>query len=375
MPTNQSSPWDGAERRGRPDADSPVSADVGVALKVPFGRKDRAKPLPAAAAAAPASPSRRTTTAPSVFSVRENRAGHEANGHSQSTSVPHGSPKSTPRPLTGTQNQVPPTEPRPPFSSSSSSSTAKKERPVGFNVQRQRTPLQGVAAGRRPATAGGAPFPPSSPGGHRILKGKQANEAMPEAAAAHSSSSPSAPPCLTVCEHRGATSRKDGAKAEARRRAATATRRSRSAKAPKCSREHGGGATTAASKAPASAARRGPPAAPDRAERGPGSPPDASPFTHVLTPTVPSANASATPPPGAVTEPPSRQREAPKCVMTRRVDEALFPLLAVTSVTPVTSVTSVTSRISTIHLTGSSSPSSSPSPTENCLVGETRLSG
>ncbi|XP_056282494.1 tubulin polyglutamylase TTLL4 [Pseudoliparis swirei] len=337
MPTNQS-PWDGAERRGRPDADGPAAA-----AKVPFGRKDRAEPVSSNAA-----PPRRMTTAPppSVFSVRENRAGAETNGHSRPTTVPDGSPKPTPRPLTGTQNQEPLAEPRPPLSSSSSS-TPKKERLVGFNVQRRRTPLQGVATGRRPATAGGAPLPSSPSGGHRdrILEGKQANKSMPEAAACSSSSSPSVPPppCLTVCEHQGATSRKDGVKGEARRRAATATRRSRSAKAPKCIREHGGCATTTASKDPA-VARRGPLVAPDLEERGPESLPDASPFSNVLTPTAPSANVSATPPPGAVTA--------------------------------VTSVTSVTSRISTINLAGSSSPSSSsPSPTENCLVGETRLSG
>ncbi|XP_034417391.1 tubulin polyglutamylase TTLL4 [Cyclopterus lumpus] len=368
MPTNQSSPWDGAKLRARCNADSPPAAicvgthaaETVVAMKVPFGqtslepagRKDRAKPVVSSA-----SPSRRPKTAALT------------NAHSQFTAVPDGSPNS-PRQLNGTPNphRVPKpaggrlTEPRAP------SSTPKKKRPVGFNVQQRRTPQpgSGVATSGRPATTGGAPLLSSVC--HRdpiIIIDGQTNKSMPEAA--DRSSSPSVPPlCLTVCDHQGAASRKDSSDETRRSTTTTATRRSQSAKAPKCSRERDGRTTTTAPNNPP-VGRGVPPAttnghartsaSPDPgSRRPPGSTaasacrgislPDASPSPNVPTPTLLSANVSATPQ-GAVT-----------------------------------AVTSVTSQISAIYLTSqgppasSSSPvSSSPSPTEDGLVGETRLSG
>ncbi|KAM8854989.1 tubulin monoglutamylase TTLL4 isoform 2-T2 [Spinachia spinachia] len=91
MPTNQSSPWDGAELRPRANAGSPTSTTSVSACptKVPFrptpGRMDRAKPLSSNVATS-ASPPR-----PPTVSVGENGYRIKTTAQSQSTTVPDGS--------------------------------------------------------------------------------------------------------------------------------------------------------------------------------------------------------------------------------------------------------------------------------------------
>lgn len=118
MPTNQSSPWDGAKLRPCSNADSPTTttsvsthAEAVVATKVPFSptslelsrRKDQAKPPLSSDVASSASPLRQTTVAPSVCSVEENGNRNITNAQSQLTTVPDGSPN-LPQQLNGIQN-------------------------------------------------------------------------------------------------------------------------------------------------------------------------------------------------------------------------------------------------------------------------------
>lgn len=423
MPTNHSSPWGGAKLRAdRTTSTTSVSthAKTVVATKVPFSqtslelsrRKDQAKPLSLNAASS-ASPLRQTTVAPSVFSVGENGHGNETNTQSRFTAVPDGFPN-LPQLLNGIQspNQVLATGLMQTGSGlteiSTPSSIPTKECQIGFNVQLTGTkqkcvslqtspPGNSLATSRCQAATGDTPLglEPLLSVCHQdlFIKGQstlqQNNKMMPEAA--DCSSLPSVPPlCLTLCEHQGDAlemddSSLDSTKGETRSttRETTTMRRSHSAKqATQCSQTQNC-CTTKTASSNQLVVRGVPPAVVasnikskpktiasldlkqvPESQCPPGSslstckgisPPAASPLPNGSMPTVLSANVSATP------------QDAIK---------ASSPAGAL--------VGSVTSQISAIHLTKhgqpvSMSPSSlfpsSSSQTEECLVGETQLSG
>ncbi|XP_032371284.1 tubulin monoglutamylase TTLL4 [Etheostoma spectabile] len=421
MPTNQSSPWDGAKLRTCSSADSLTTtasfntrAKTVVATKVPFSRtslqlsrrRDPAK-LFSSNVASSASPLRQTTVAPSVVSVEEKGDGINKETQSQFTAVPDGSPN-LPKQLNGIQNpyQVLSTGRKQAGSSltetSVPSSIPNKECPIGFDVQltgnmqksvslQPSQPANSSATSRRQAATGDAPhgLAPLSLVCHQdlFIKGQptlqQTNKLMPEAA--NSSSLPSVPPpCLTLCEHQGAALGKDASstastKVEIRRE--TTSRRSHSARTTESSQTQNGCTTITAldnqlivrganckpqttalldlKQAPESARPPESTLSPRRRL----SPPTANPFLIGPMPTVLRASVSAT------------QDNQPTL---------LDAFTAVASSSAGVLVGSVTSQISAIHLTrqgqpgstsSSSSFASSPSPTDNGLVGETFLSG
>ncbi|XP_054471592.1 tubulin polyglutamylase TTLL4 [Anoplopoma fimbria] len=425
MPTNQSSSWDGANLRACSNADSPTSATsvsthakTVVAPKVPFTptslelsrKKEQAKLLPSNVASS-ASPLKQTTASPSVFSVGENGDRNKTNTQSQITTVPDGSPN-LPQQMYGIQNpnRAPATGLKQAGSSlnepSTPSSIPQKEREIGFNVQLTGTmqecmslqtsrPGSGLATSRRPTAKGDAPLRLEllSSVCHQdlFIKGQpalqQTNKLMPEAA--DCSSSPSVPPLsLTFCEHQGATLKKVTSSSDSTKVEETTTaarRRSHSARAPKC-RQAQNSTTTISALTNQLVVRGRPLTALPATTNGklqtsasldlnkqllesqcpPGSTlstcrrislPEASPFPNGPMPTVLSANVSATP---------------------------LGAITAVASSPAGALVGSVTTQISAIHLTKQGQPASvsspsptlsSPSPTEDCLVGETQLSG
>ncbi|XP_035860124.1 tubulin polyglutamylase TTLL4 isoform X2 [Sander lucioperca] len=420
MPTNQSSPWGGAKLRACSSADSPTTttsvnthAKTVVATKVPFShtsqqlsrRKDPAKPFSSNVASS-ASPLRQTTVAPSVVSVGENGDGKNKEPLSQLTAVPDGSPN-LPQQLNGIQNpnQLLSTGLKQAGSSltetSAPSSIPKKECPIGFNVQltgnmqkcvslQPSQPGNGLATSRCQSASGDAPhgLEPLSLVCHQdlFIKGQptlqQTNKLMPEAA--DCSSLPSVPPlCLTLCEHQGAALGKDASstdstKVEIRstRRETTTTRRSHSARTTECCQTQNGCTTITAldnqlvvrgaNGKPQTIASLDLKQAPE-SQCPPGStlsarrrisPPAASPFPNGPMPTVLSANVSAT-------------QEKQPTLLDAFTAVASSPVAAL--------VGSVTTQISAIHLTrqpaSMSSSSSSPSPTDSGLVGETSLSG
>ncbi|KAG7240434.1 hypothetical protein INR49_027005 [Caranx melampygus] len=424
MPTNQSSPWGGGKLRACSNADSPATATpvsthakTVAATKVPFSqtslelsrRKDQAKPL-CSHVASSASPLRQTTAVPSAASLWENRDGRKTNNQSQFTAVPDWSP-TLPQQLNGIQipNQVLAAGLKQPGSSPSESSAPssipKKECQIGFNgvamdTVRSSTPENGFAMKRRQDATGDAPLELQAlwslchedlfiQGQPAVL---QANTDVLEAA--DCCTLPSVPPlCLTPGEHRGATLGQDAPSVdstppEIRSTAREATtKRCQSAKAAtKCCQTQNsctiisdlnnqlrvlGGppavlAATTNSKAPTMASQDVNKQATE-SQYPAGStlsscrrigPPEVSPFPSGRMPTVLSASVSA-----------SQEQQPPPA-----------------DIIPGTSVGSVTTQISTIHLTkqgqpssmsSSSSSPSSPSPlmTEDCLVGETRVSG
>ncbi|XP_031729863.1 tubulin monoglutamylase TTLL4 [Anarrhichthys ocellatus] len=418
MPTNQSSPWDGAKLRPCSNADSPTTttsvsthAEAVVATKVPFSptslelsrRKDQAKPPLSSDVASSASPLRQTTVAPSVCSVEENGYRNKTNAQSQFTTVPDGSPN-LPQQLNGIQNphQILKQAASSLTEPSAPSFIPTEERQIGIDVQptgstqkgvslQTSQPGSGVATSRRRAATADVQL------GRQILSSvcfqdlfiegqpalQQPNKMMPEAG--DSSCLPSVPPlCLTLCDHHGAPPRTDASSTEIRSttRETAATRRSQSAKVPKCSPPQNISTTTTASNnqlvvrgGPLAATTNSKPltiASLDLNKKGPDSQcppgstlstcrrvslPEASPCPDGPPPTVLSANVSATP---------------------------LDATAAAASGPAGASLGSVTTQISAIHLTGQDQPASgsaspplpsTPSPTEDCLVGETRLSG
>lgn len=403
MPTNQSSPWGGGKLRACSNADSPTTttsvsahAKTVAATKVPLNqtslelsrRKDQAKPLSFNVA----------SVAPSVTSMWENGDRNKTNTQSQFTAVPDGSPN-LPQQLNGVQipHQVLATGLKQAGSSLTGSPPAnpKKECQIGFNVQTSQ-PGNGVAVSRRQAATGDAQsgLEPLLSDCYQdlFIKGQptllQTNKSMLEAA--DCSSSPSVPPlCLTLWEHQGAALGKDvsgldSTKVEIRSTMRETTRRSHSAKlATRCSQtQNSCPATTALNDQ--LLVRGGPPAVMATTNGKPQtitslnlnkqaleslgppgssfptcrriSPPAASPSPNGPMPSVPSASVSAT------------QETQPS------TDVSSCPAGALMG--------SVTTQISAIHLTrqgktaSMSSPvPSSPSPTEECPVGETHLSG
>uniref|UniRef100_A0A3B4UQW3 Tubulin tyrosine ligase-like family, member 4 n=1 Tax=Seriola dumerili TaxID=41447 RepID=A0A3B4UQW3_SERDU len=437
MPTNQSSPWGGGKLRACSNADGPATttpvsthAKTVAATKVPFSqtslelsrRKDQAKSLSSAVASS-ASPWRQTTVAPSGASVWDNGDGRKTNNQSQFTAVPDRSP-TLPQQLNVIQipNQVLATGQKQAGSSltetNAPSSIPKKECQAGFNgllmgTMQNWTSLQtsqpenGLAMGRRLDATGDAPLglEPLLSVCHQELfvKGQstlqKTNKSVLEAA--DCPSLPSVPPpCLTLCEHRGAALGKDASgldstKAEIRSTAReTTARRCHSAKpATKCSQTQNSctiindlhsllqvrgcppavWAATTNSKPQTMTSLDVNKQVPE-SQNPPGStlstcrrigPPEVSPFPNGPMPTVLSASVSAS----------QEQQPTPSDIIP---DVAPCPAG--------TLVGSVTTQISAIHLTkqgqpasmssSSSSPSSSsPLPTEECAVGETQLSG
>ncbi|KAL6100435.1 ttll4 [Pungitius sinensis] len=402
MPTNQSSPWDGAELRPRSDAGSPTSATSvsARATKVPFRptpvRQDRAKPLSShvATPAPPPAPPPRQATA----SVAENGYRTKTTARSQSTTVPDGSPHLPRRP-----NGIlgPPqgpkqaagclAEPRAPPSVTEEDGPANVQSAgaVQKPVLLQASPPGGDAAtGRSSAPTGDAithnlGLELISSICYRDLFVKrqptpqQTDGSMPGAADRSSSSSlPSVPPlCLTLSEHLGAPLRTDtqGTAGEARStaRETTTTTSAKAAAAAAaaavpCSRAQSTRTWTSASTASSAQleVRGRPPAALasaasskprtlDLNQQAQGSSssfssstrgriclPEVGAFPITPPPTVPSAKVTAVAPAGAL-------------------------------------VGSVTSQISAIQLIASSPPPppSSPSPMEERLVEETQTSG
>nr|XP_046259954.1 tubulin polyglutamylase TTLL4 isoform X2 [Scatophagus argus] len=335
MPTNQSSPWGGGKLRtcssgGSPTTTASVSTHPKTitATEVPFSqaslelssRKDRAKPVSSNVASA-ASLLRQTAVAPPGISVWENGDQSKTNPQSQFTTVPDGFP----------------------------------------NLPKR---LDGIQSANQ-ALAGG----------------------LKQLETADCSSLPSVPPlCLTLCEYQGAERKKDASnsldstKVEARSttRETTTTRRSHSAKlVTNCSQTQSScdqllvrGAPPAVVVATTSnkpqtngspdinKKNHCPPVSNLSTSRKNG-PPVASPFSNASLPSVLSVNAT-----------PEKQPKP----LDATSDISSCPAGAL--------VGSVTTQISTIHLTkqgqSSFSPSSSPfpsSPTEECLAGETQLSG
>ncbi|XP_049904584.1 tubulin polyglutamylase TTLL4 isoform X1 [Epinephelus moara] len=430
MPTNQSSPWGGAKLRACSNADSPATttsvsthAKTVAATKVPLTltslelsrRKDQAKPLSSNVASF-ASPLRQKAVAPSVVPVGANGDENKTNTQSQFTAVPDGTPD-LPQQPNGIQNtnQVLTAGLKQAGSSLAETSTPsfipKKERQIGFNVQLMGTmqecvslqtsqPGNSLATSRCQAATGDGLLG-LEPLCHqdRVIKGhptlQQTYKLMPEAA--DCSSSPSVPPlCLTLCEHQGAALGKDassldstavGTRSTSGETTTTTTRRSHSAKQPtKCSQTQNS-CTTVTALNNQLVVRGGPPAttnskpqtvAPLDLKQAPAnqclpgrtlstckriSPPAVSPFPHGPMPNVHIANVSAT---------------------QEKQDTPLDAITAVASSPAGALVGSVTTQISAIHLTRDGHPVSmsasppfisSPSPTEECLNGETQLSG
>ncbi|XP_040056788.2 tubulin monoglutamylase TTLL4 isoform X1 [Gasterosteus aculeatus] len=340
MPTNQSSPWDGAELRPRSNAGSPTTSASARATRVPFrptpGRKGRAKPL---------SPPRQTA-------VSVVQSGYAI----KTTTVPDGSPH-----LPRTPNGASP--------------VSHEDGPAGVDVQpagAMKKPLQAsppggdAAVGRSLAATGdallGLELFSSICYRDLFVKRQPTDGLMPEAADSPSSSPPSVPPlCLTLPDHQGAPLRTDaeGSAVETR-----STARETTAKAAACSRAQSTrvwmtGQLEVRGRPPAALASTTSSKAPtlDRNQQAPESSsptrgrtalPEVGPFPNAPPPTVPSAKVSATAPGAAAAAAPG-------------------PAGAL--------VGSVTSQISAIQLIASSPPPFPSSPSEARLVGEAPLSG
>ncbi|XP_053296410.1 tubulin polyglutamylase TTLL4 isoform X1 [Pleuronectes platessa] len=423
MPTNQSSLWGGGKLRACSNADSSTTTTLAktvVASKVPFGqtslelsrRKDQAKPSSSHFASS-ASHLRQTSAAHS-----ENGDRCKTNTQSQFTAVPTRSP-TLPQLLNGIQipSQVLAAGQKQVGSSltgtNASSSIYKQDWQVGFNGQlsdaiQKCTSLQtsphenGVSMSQHQGASSDALLR-SEPllsichqdlfiRGQSIL---QTNKSMLEAA--DCSSSPSMPPlCLALCEHQGATFENDASsldKTTLEMRTTTremTTGRCHSAKLPtkpsptrndctiidKNNQLHVSGGSPAGllattSRKPQSFASLEVNKQPPESQYAPGSsltscighgPPEIRTSPNCIMPTVLSANV---------------------CAMQEQTLTHVTPAVA----SPAgTLVGSMTTQISAIHLTkqgqpvsmSSSCPSpstSSPSPTEECVVGETHLSG
>ncbi|XP_033984616.1 tubulin polyglutamylase TTLL4 isoform X1 [Trematomus bernacchii] len=412
MPTNQSSPWGGAKLRACSTADRPTStnsvrthAKTGVATKVPFNqtslelsrRNDPAKPLSSKVASS-ASPLRWTTA--SMVSVLENGNGNVTT-HSQFTTVPDGS-DNLPQQLHGINNPNQVLDGSSLKDTSATSSFPKNECKIGFNVNstgitqkcmslQTYLTVKCLATSRRPAASGDALSRSEllSTACHQdlFIKGQptlqQTIKMMPETA--DCSSLPSVPHlCRSLCDQQGAalgdaSSTKD-TKVEKRSTGETTTmRRSHSAKSKICSETQNSCTITALNKE--LRVIGGPPATTNCKPKtvvsidlnkqatdsqcpqerslstcGRISPAAASPFPNSPTPTVLSANVRAT----------QEQQPSPPNAIT-----------AVASSPSGAMMGSVTSQISAIHLTmqASSPLASSPSPTEECPVGDTEPSG
>ncbi|KAM7406948.1 hypothetical protein PAMA_002923 [Pampus argenteus] len=411
MPTNQSSPWGGGKLRACSNANSPTSATsvstrtkTLAATKVPFSqpslelprRKDQAKPLSSNVASS-ASSTRQTAVDPSVVSVWESRNRSKTNTQSQFTTVPDGS-TTLPQQINGIQgsHQLLATGQKQAHSSltetSALSSIPKKECHVGFNVQLMGTsqPAKSLAMSRQTAASGDGPLglEPLLSVCHQdlFIEGQptppQTNKLTLEAA--DCSSPPTVPPlCLTLCQHQGATLGNDASnlnatKVELKSTRETITRRSYSAKPATKSIQAQNGCTKLTALNSLLHVRGSPPAVvaatshskpqttvslgtnkqvpesqcPPRTTLSTCrrmNPLAANPFPNGPTPTVLSASISAT------------QEEQP--TMLDAIPGAL--------------VGSVTTKISAIHLTKQGQPASpsSPSPSEECPVGDTQLSG
>ncbi|XP_070832198.1 tubulin monoglutamylase TTLL4 [Chaetodon trifascialis] len=431
MPTNQSSPWGGGKLRTSSNANSPnttsSNAKTVVATKVPFSptspdlsrRKDQAKPLSSSVALS-ASPLRQTTVAPSVVSVWEIEDENKTNTQSQITAVPNLPQQRNviQRPnqvmATGlTQADCILTE------TSAPSSIPKKECQTGFKVQLTGTmqkcmspkssqPGNGLAMDRFQAATGDGTFgsEPRLSICHQdlFIKGQssaqQMNRLMLEAA--DCSSLPSVPPlCLTLCQHQGASLGKDASrlystKADIRSTTrgttttTTTTKRSHSAKLTKCNQTQNS-CTTIHALNNQLLVRGSPPAVVVAATNSkPQTTASIDPNIQAsegqcpLGSTLSACRKSSLP-----AESPLPNGPVPSVLgasVSASEEEQSTSLDAITDMATCAagaSVGSVTTRISTIHLTrqeepspmsSSSSFSSSPSPTEERLAGETQLS-
>ncbi|XP_037344019.2 tubulin polyglutamylase TTLL4 [Pungitius pungitius] len=386
MPTNQSSPWDGAELRPRSDAGSPTRATSvsARATKVPFrptpAREDRAKPL-SSHVATPAPPPRQACA-----SVAENGYRTKTTAQSQSTTVPEGSPHlpRTPNGFLG-PHQGPkqagggPAEPRAPPSVTEGDGPLNVQ-PAGAvqkPVSLQASPPGGNAAtGRSSAPTGDAltlnlGLELISSICYRDLFVKrqpspqQTDCSTPEAADRSSSSSsssscstPSVPPlCLTLSEHLWAPLRSDT------QDTVRETMSVKAAAAAACSRAQSTRTRMSASTAQLEVRGRPPAALASAASSKP----------RTLDPKQQAPGSSS-----SSSSSSSTSTTFGRIALPEDAPPPTVPSTKVTAVAPAGAlVGSVTSQISAIQLIASSPPPppSSPSPMEARLVEESQPSG